>query len=62
MTTIDDDDWADFASNAISTADKRSEKINKEDDVFGDYEEVQVSPKSQISFLSIVCSVILILM
>ncbi len=61
-----DDNWADFASNTEpstehSIHDKQSEKINKDDDVFGDYGEVQISPKSQISSLPIVSSVILIL-
>ncbi len=55
ITTSDktEDDWTNFESSTRSIR-LSNEKLNKDDDVFGDYGEVQDSPKFQLSSLALV--------
>ncbi|CAF3541632.1 unnamed protein product [Rotaria sp. Silwood1] len=60
-SNIDEDDWANFESHPIQStrhdielsSNKQSTKINHDDDVFGDYGEVQISQQFQGSAIPI---------
>ncbi len=60
ITTSDktEDDWTNFESSTISSSKcsirLSNEKINNDDDAFGDYGEVQDSPKFQLPSLALV--------
>ncbi|CAF0921378.1 unnamed protein product [Rotaria sordida] len=61
VSNLAEDDWANFKSNPIQftqhdlqlSSDKQSTKINHDDDVFGDYGEVQICQQFQGSSLPI---------